>query len=93
MKTFLFKTAFLALAVAFSSCHTTKNEMKFEQKGDSLTVIHITNPTKYLLLPVEENAPESQVRLDTGDAADTDMDVRLAQKQVDYYVPFKLPAR
>lgn len=66
--------------------------MTLEQQGDSLTVIHITNPTKYLLLPVEENAAEGQVRLDTGDAADTDMDVRLAQKQVDYLVPFELPA-
>ena len=66
--------------------------MKLEQQGDSLTVVHITHPTKYLLLPIEEKAAESQVRLDTGDAADTDMDVRLAQTQVDYFVPFELPA-
>lgn len=88
------KAALCALATTFSlsSCQTTKTEFTLEQQGDSLTVIHITNPTKYLLLPVEENAAESQVRLDTGDAADTDMDVRLAQKQVDYFVPFELPA-
>ena len=29
---------------------------------------------------------------DTGEAADTDMDIRLAQTQVDYFVPFALPA-
>ncbi|MCD8092768.1 MAG: DUF4980 domain-containing protein [Bacteroides sp.] len=94
MKTLLLKAALCALATTFSlsSCQTTKTEFALEQQGDSLTVIHITNPTKYLLLPVEENAAESQVRLDTGDAADTDMDVRLAQKQVDYFVPFELPA-
>lgn len=94
MKTFLFKAALCALAAisGLSSCQTTRSEMKLEQQGDSLTVIHITNPTKYLLLPVEENAAESQVSLDTGDAADTDMDVRLAQKTVDYFVPFELPA-
>ena len=94
MKTLLLKVALCVLATTFSlsSCQTTKSELTLEQQGDSLTVIHITNPTKYLLLPVEENAAESQVRLDTGDAADTDMDVRLARKQVDYFVPFELPA-
>ena len=94
MKTSFFKAALCALAATFgfSSCQTSKSEMAFEQQGDSLTVIHITNPTKYLLLPIEENADESRVRLDTGDAADTDMDIRLAQKQVDYFVPFELPA-
>ena len=66
--------------------------MTLEQKSDSLTVIHITNPTNYILLPIEEEAAESQVLLDTGEAADTDMDIRLAQTQVDYFVPFALPA-
>ena len=63
-----------------------------EQKGDSLTIVHITHPTNYILLPIEEEADESQVRLDTGNAADTDMDIRLAQTKVDYFVPFALPA-
>lgn len=94
MKTTFFKAALCALAATFSlaSCQTTKSEMTLEQQGDSLTVIHITNPTRYLLLPVEESAAESQIRLDTGSAADTDMDVRLAQNQTDYFVPFELPA-
>ncbi|WP_299991915.1 DUF4980 domain-containing protein [uncultured Bacteroides sp.] len=94
MKTSFLKIVQCAFAVAlgFSSCQTTQSEMKLEQQGDSLTVVHITHPTKYLLLPIEEKAAESQVRLDTGDAADTDMDVRLAQTQVDYFVPFELPA-
>ena len=94
MKTSFFKVAFYALAatLGFSACQTAQSEMKLEHQGDSLTVIHIANPTKYLLLPIEENAAESQIRLDTGDTTATDMDVRLAQKQVDYFVPFELPA-
>ena len=90
----LCKGAILALAVSYGLiyCHTTKSKLTLEQKGDSLTVIHITNPTNYILLPIEEEAAESQVLLDTGEAADTDMDIRLAQTQVDYFVPFALPA-
>ena len=90
----LCKGAILALAVSYglTYCHTTKSKLTLEQKGDSLTVIHITNPTNYILLPIEEEVAESQVLLDTGEAADTDMDIRLAQTQVDYFVPFALPA-
>ena len=89
----LCKGAILALAVSYglTYCHTTKSKLTLEQKSDSLTVIHITNPTNYILLPIEEEAAESQVLLDTGEAADTDMDIRLAQTQVDYFVPFALP--
>ena len=87
------KGAALALAVSFglTCCQSTGSTFTLEQKGDSLTVIHITNPTRYLLLPIEEESAESQVRLNTGDAADTDMDIRLAQNKVDYFVPFSLP--
>ena len=90
----LCKGAILALAVSYglTYCHTTKSKLTLEQKSDSLTVIHITNPTNYILLPIEEEAAESQVLLNTGEAADTDMDIRLAQNQVDYFVPFSLPA-
>ena len=89
----LCKGAILALAVSYglTYCHTTKSKLTLEQKSDSLTVIHITNPTNYILLPIEEEAAESQVLLDTGEATDTDMDIRLAQTQVDYFVPFALP--
>ena len=89
----LCKGAILALAVSYglTYCHTTKSKLTLEQKSDNLTVIHITNPTNYILLPIEEEAAESQVLLDTGEATDTDMDIRLAQTQVDYFVPFALP--
>ena len=81
----LCRGAVLALAVSYglTYCHTTKSKLTLEQQGDSLTVIHITNPTNYILLPIEEETPESQVLLNTGEAADTDMDIRLAQNQVD----------
>lgn len=89
----LCKSVLCALTVSFGcqSCQSDKSHLTIEQLGDSLTVIHITNPTKYLLLPIEEKVAESKVRLDTGDAADTDMDIRLAQTKTDYFVPFELP--
>ncbi len=48
----LCKGVALALTVSYglTYCHTTKSKLTLEQQGDSLTVIHITNPTNYILL-------------------------------------------
>ena len=66
----LCKGAVLALTVSFglTYCQSTKSTFTLEQKGDSLTIVHIVHPTHYILLPIEEEADESQVRLDTGNA-------------------------
>lgn len=81
------------ITVSMASCQSAPRQgFTLEQQGDTLTLVHITNPTKYLLLPVEEHTPEGQVCLLTGDPGDTDMDVRLAKRNTDYFVPFELPA-
>ncbi|MGI6224453.1 MAG: GH32 C-terminal domain-containing protein [Prevotella sp.] len=85
MKSFKIIFAALLLAPVAAQAQT----MDIQRHGDT-TIVNITNPTKYLLLPVEEDQPESQVMLYTNNAADTWMDVRLAQNKIDYYVPFKL---
>lgn len=81
----------LALSLGLTACQSSKSRMTLEQQGDSLTLIHIINPTKYLLLPVEEKTAEGKVCL-SSDSVPVDMDVRLARTQVDYFVPFALPA-
>lgn len=79
----------LLAASAASAFSAHAQQIQIEQRGDT-TVLRIANPTKYLLLPVEEAKPEAQVLLDTGNPADTWMDVRLSQSKIDYYVPFQL---
>lgn len=82
-----------AVSVSLAACQSASKEgFTLEQQGDTLTFVHITNPAKYLLLPVEEHTGEGQVCLVTGNPADTDMDIRLAKKETDYFVPFELPA-
>ena len=77
----------LLMATATSSAMAQK--MNIQHRGDT-TVINVENPTKYLLLPVQESKDEARVLLDTGSKADTWMDVRLAENGTDYYVPFAL---
>lgn len=73
------------------SCQSSQGGLSYESQGDSLTVVHITQPSKYLLLPIQESCNESKVKLVTGSPADMAMDVRLAVDSIDYYVPFELP--
>ena len=77
----------MLMASATTSAFAQK--MNIEHKGDT-TIIKVENPTKYLLLPIQEEKDEAQVLLDTGSEEDTWMDVRLAQNGSDYYVPFAL---
>lgn len=88
MKKNITKTACL-LAMATLSTAATAQTLNVTRSGDT-TIVSIDRPTKYLLLPVEEEKDEAQVMLCTGAATDVWMDVRLAQSGVDYYVPFAL---
>lgn len=81
--------AICMMAAMASATVATAQTMSIEHRGDT-TVVNIQNPTKYLLLPVQEEKSEAQVLLDTGSKDDTWMDVRLAQNGSDYYVPLAL---
>ena len=92
MKTNLFSSTFcLALALAATSCQHPKPTLSIEHQGDTLTLVHVNQPSKYLLLPIQENCAEGGVTLDTGQATDTEMDIRLATDHVEYYIPLTLP--
>lgn len=84
----MMKAACLML-IASATTSAFAQKMNIEHKGDT-TIIKVENPTKYLLLPIQEEKDEAQVLLDTGSKDDTWMDVRLAQNGSDYYVPFAL---
>lgn len=86
----MMKAASLLMAAATAATNTVQaQKMNIEHHGDT-TVISVLNPTKYLLLPIQEEQDEAQVLLSTGSKDDTWMDVRLAQNGADYYVPFAL---
>lgn len=91
MKKIINHLAVAMAAVSFTACQPQKSGLTFEHQGDTLTIVHITNPSKYLILPIQESCNEGKVKLDTGNPADMAMDVRLAVDSVEYYVPFALP--
>ena len=78
------------LACGMVACQPNKG-FTLEHQGDTLTVVHVSAPGKYLLLPIQESSNEGKVKLETGSPADMAMDVRLAVDSIEYYVPFELP--
>ena len=91
-KSFSYLPLALALMGGMAACQRSGDAIRLEPLGDSLTVVRVDNPARYLLLPIQESSPEGLVKLDKGDPADMAMDVRLAVDSVDYYVPFELSA-
>ena len=87
----LFLLSAALMSAAFTACVQTKENIRLEHVNDTTTIVHIQNPSKYLLLPVQETSAEGKVKLDTGNPADMAMDVRLAVDSADYFVPFELP--
>ena len=90
MKRTIISSAISAIA-ALAATTAKAQTINVEHKGDT-TVIVVDNPTKYLILPIEEERDEAKVKLDLGRADDTWMDVRLAIDRTDYEVPFELSA-
>lgn len=90
MKRTIISSAIAAIA-ALAATTAKAQTINVEHKGDT-TVIVVDNPTKYLILPIEEERDEAKVKLDLGRADDTWMDVRLAIDRIDYEVPFELSA-
>lgn len=75
----------------FSACQNDKSKIDIEQKNDTLVVLQIDSPKKYVLFPIQESSEESKILLDNGDENNTYMDIRLAKDKIDYYVPFAIP--
>lgn len=81
----------LLVSGSLTACQSSGSQVSVQHQGDTLTIIKVSNPMKYLLLPIQEDKGEAFVKLETGKNTDTPMDMRLAVDAVDYYVPFELP--
>lgn len=73
------------------SSNSDTSNLSIEHHGDSLSVLTITAPKRYILLPIQETANEALVKLHTASPTDVYMDIRLAVDSIDYFVPMALP--
>jgi len=86
------KIAVAVMLTASSWLTSMAQNLRIEQLANDNSLIRIAPETKekYLLLPIEEAAPESQVKVVADNTQLRQLNIRLALTKIDYYVPFEL---
>ncbi|MEJ8740872.1 DUF4980 domain-containing protein [Phocaeicola sp. HCN-6420] len=71
-----------------------ENNVNVKHLANEQNIVVLDTVKKFLLLPVQENAPEGKVNIIVNNQfqLDQSINVRLARERVDYYVPLDLSA-
>ena len=64
--------------------------LEISHLGTSNTIVRVTSPARYLLLPVEESVDDATVNVLLDGRREATLNVRLARNKVDYYVPLDI---
>lgn len=89
------KKSLLAIALGLSlTVQGAENSMVVKHLANEQNIILLDSVKKFLLLPVQENAPEGKVNIIVNNEfqLEQNMNIRLAREKVDYYVPLDLSA-
>lgn len=80
----------LIIIMNIGICAAQSAGLKIHYLGANHSLVQVREPQKYLLLPVEEAAPEATVNVLVNNKTDRNFQVRLAVNRIDYLVPFDL---
>lgn len=89
------KKSLLAIALGLSlTVQGAENSMVVKHLANEQNIILLDSVKKFLLLPVQENAPEGKVNIIVNNEfqLEQNINIRLAREKVDYYVPLDLSA-
>lgn len=89
------KKSLLAIALGLSlTVQGAENSMVVKLLANEQNIILLDSVKKFLLLPVQENAPEGKVNIIVNNEfqLEQNINIRLAREKVDYYVPLDLSA-
>ena len=89
------KKSLLAIALGLSlTVQGAENSVVVKHLANEQNIILLDSVKKFLLLPVQENAPEGKVNIIVNNEfqLEQNINIRLAREKVDYYVPLDLSA-
>lgn len=89
------KKSLLAIALGLSlTVQGAENRVVVRHLANEQNIILLDSLKKFLLLPVQENAPEGKVNIIVNNEfqLEQNINIRLAREKVDYYVPLDLSA-
>lgn len=89
------KKVMTIMSVLFTSLYTsfgaTINDLKISHMANESNSVVLEATNKYLLLPIQDNAPEAKVGIIKNNVqTGVYYNVRLARERVDYYVPYDI---
>lgn len=72
-------------------CASAESALTVKHLANQQNIVAVTEAKRYLLLPVQDNAPEAKVGIISGNTQIGVLpNIRLARERVDYFVPFSL---
>ena len=82
----------LAVSMSLFCIGLSAQPLRFEHLAGSNTIVFISSGRQgeYLMLPVEESARETSVKVICGNELVRQLNIRLSMNKVDYYVPMSL---
>lgn len=89
------KKSLLSIALGLSlTVQGAENSMVVKHLANEQNIILLDSVKKFLLLPVQEKAPEGKVNIIVNNEfqLEQNINIRLAREKVDYYVPLDLSA-
>lgn len=89
------KKSLLVIALGLSlTVQGAENRVVVKHLANEQNIILLDSLKKFLLLPVQENAPEGKVNIIVNNEfqLEQNINIRLAREKVDYYVPLDLSA-
>lgn len=89
-KTYSASALLLGACVAAATPAFGSDGVKIEHLGTNNTLVRVTEPGKYLILPVQESNDEAKINVLVDGKLERTLNVRLAKSKVDYTVPFDL---
>ena len=81
---------FLFGAMAYAPSASAENGIEINHLGINNTLVRVTGPSRYLLLPIQEDGEEARVRVMLDGEVHQNLNSRLARNRVDYFVPLDL---
>lgn len=66
------------------------NGVKIKHLGTNNTLVRVTDPAKFIILPVQESNDEATVNVIVDGKLEKSINVRLAKSKVDYTVPLNI---
>lgn len=85
------KTACMGFLLGIASIvNAADTSLTIRHLANEQNILSVKSATRFVLLPVQDSAPEGKVYVVVDNQAVKGMNVRMARKKVDYYVPLDL---